>query len=50
MQENLIVTDSIYIDEHVIFDAVTPAWEEFCKNELQFEIPDFEAESASVPQ
>jgi hypothetical protein len=50
VQENLIVTDGIYIDEHVIFDAITPAWEAFCTNDLQFEIPDFEAESMSAAQ
>ena len=50
VQENLIVTDGIFIDEHIIFDAITPAWEAFCKNDLQFEIPDFEAESMSAAQ
>lgn len=49
VQENLIVTDGIYIDEHIIFDDVTPAWEEFCKSELQFEIPDFAAAPAAEP-
>jgi hypothetical protein len=43
VQENLIVTDGIFIDEHIIFDAITPEWEAFCTDELQFEIPDFEA-------
>jgi hypothetical protein len=50
VQENLIVTDGIFIDEHIIFDAITPAWEAFCKNDLQFEIPDFEAESLCAAQ
>jgi hypothetical protein len=40
LQENLTVTDGIFIDENVIFDEVTPEWEEFCKNELSFEAPD----------
>jgi hypothetical protein len=31
---NLIVTDGIFIDENIIFDNVTPEWQEFCKNLL----------------
>ena len=50
VQENLIVTDSIYIDEHIIFDEITPEWEAFCKHDLEFEIPDFEAESTPVAE
>ena len=47
LQENLVVTDGIFLDENVIFDAVTPAWEDFCKNNLKFEVPDFEVAAAS---
>ena len=50
VQENLVVTDSIYIDEHIIFDEITPEWEAFCKHDLEFEIPDFEAESTPVAE
>jgi hypothetical protein len=39
LQENFAVTDGIYIDQYVIFDEVTPEWEEFCKTSLQFEVP-----------
>ena len=43
VQENVVVTDGIFIDEGVIFDQVTPEWVEFCKNDLKFEVPVFEA-------
>ena len=39
VQENYVVTDGIFIDEHVIFDDVTDAWKEFCNNTLHFELP-----------
>ena len=39
LQENLTVTDGIYLDEHVIFDERTPEWERFCADTLRFEVP-----------
>ena len=36
VQRNFTVTDGIFIDENVIFDDVTPAWIEFCRNVLEF--------------
>lgn len=41
LQETYVVTDGIFLDEHVIFDAVTPEWRAFCDATLQFEIPDY---------
>ena len=41
LQENHVVTDSIFKDETVIFDDITPAWIEYCQEVLEFEIPDF---------
>jgi hypothetical protein len=41
LQENLVVTDGIFLDENVIFESVTPEWTDFCKNTLQFELPDY---------
>jgi len=41
LQENYIVTDGIFLDEHIIFDNVTAEWKEFCANDLAFEIPDY---------
>jgi hypothetical protein len=40
LHEDLTVTESIWHDENVIFDHVDPSWEEFCKNSLNFEVPD----------
>lgn len=39
LQENFTVTDGIFLDEHIIFDDVTPEWVEFCQNTLAFQIP-----------
>jgi hypothetical protein len=43
LQENYIVTDGVFLDENIIFDQVTPEWINYCKDRLQFEIPDFDA-------
>ena len=37
LQANFTVTDGIFIDENVIFDAVTPEWIAFCRNVLGYE-------------
>lgn len=42
LQENYVVTDGIFMDENVIFEDVTPEWEDFCTNTLNFEIPVYE--------
>jgi hypothetical protein len=39
LHDNLCVTDGVFRDEHVIFDQVTPEWERFCRDTLQFEVP-----------
>ena len=39
LQENYVVTGSIFKDRDIIFDDVTPEWLEFCKHSLKFEIP-----------
>jgi hypothetical protein len=38
VQENFVVTDGIFLDENVVFDAVTPEWEAFCRGPLGFEV------------
>ena len=40
LHQDLSVTESMWHDENVIFNRVTPEWEEFCKNELEFKVPD----------
>jgi hypothetical protein len=42
VQENYAVTDGIFKDENIIFDAVTPEWIEYCQQVLKFEIPVYE--------
>jgi len=37
LQGNFTVTDGIFIDENVIFDAVTPEWIEFCRSVLGYQ-------------
>jgi hypothetical protein len=39
LQENYVVTDGIYRDEHIIFDRVTPEWIAYCQEVLGFNIP-----------
>jgi hypothetical protein len=39
LQQNFVVTDGIFMDQHVVFDAITPEWEEFCRANLEFSIP-----------
>lgn len=39
VQDDYTVTGGIFKDEAVIFDAATPEWMEFCKNQLSFEVP-----------
>ena len=41
LQENLVVTQGIFIDENVVFDNVSPEWQEFCQTRLKFEVPDY---------
>lgn len=48
VHEDYVVTDGIYMDENVIFDAVDKDWIQFCKEELDFEIPDHATESAEA--
>ena len=45
LHDSLIVTDGIFEDRNIIFDDVTPEWEEFCKDVLKFEPPTLEPAS-----
>lgn len=49
LQENYVVTDGIFLDEHVIFDRVTAEWKEFCANNLSFDIPDYKRFEETQP-
>ena len=39
LQESLVVTYGIALDEHVVFDDVTPEWRSFCEQALDFQPP-----------
>lgn len=41
LHDNYVVTDGIYEDEYVLFDQVDEAWRRFCREELDFVIPDY---------
>ena len=40
IQENHIVTDGIFKDENILFDAVDQDWIAFCEEQLLFAIPE----------
>jgi len=42
LQENYVVTNGIFIDENIIFADVTPEWQEFCHQVLNFQVPIYE--------
>lgn len=48
LQEDLRVTGTCFADSEVLFDEVTDAWRLFCRETLQFVVPDWEAESEAV--
>ncbi len=48
LQENYVVTNGIFKDEQIVFDAVTPEWQHFCQTVLQFEVPVSETVSETV--
>ncbi|MBE9048264.1 hypothetical protein IQ255_28415 [Pleurocapsales cyanobacterium LEGE 10410] len=48
LQENYVVTDGIFKDENIVFDAVTPEWKDFCTNTLSFEIPNYGSAEAQT--
>jgi len=49
VQENYTVTDGIFLDEHILFGDVTPAWKAFCRETLQFEVPAYDAFEITGP-
>jgi hypothetical protein len=40
LHQDYIVTQSMWHDENVIFNAVTSSWVEFCSNNMAFSVPD----------
>jgi hypothetical protein len=49
LQENLVVTDGIFLDENVIFESDSAEWTHFCQITLQFELPDFVKAATEKP-
>jgi hypothetical protein len=47
LQDDYSVTGGIFLNEEIVFSRVTPQWVEFCTHVLQFEIPDWEVDTAS---
>jgi hypothetical protein len=47
LHHDFTVTDGIFIDENIIFDDVTPAWIEFCRDVLGQPPPKKEPETPS---
>ncbi|NEQ97351.1 MAG: hypothetical protein F6K30_11595 [Cyanothece sp. SIO2G6] len=41
LQENYVVTVSIFKERDIIFDQVTPEWQTFCRDVLGFQVPKF---------
>lgn len=48
LQEDFTVTDDIFLDESIVFNELTPEWEAFCKDSLQFEVPVYESAKSSA--
>jgi hypothetical protein len=40
LHQDFTVTQSMWHDENVIFNQITPEWREFCERELRFAIPE----------
>ena len=41
LQENYVVTDSIFKNENIVFNAVSDDWKKFCDTVLDFRIQSF---------
>jgi hypothetical protein len=41
LHDNFHVTEGIFVDDQVVFDAVTPEWQQFCGTVLGFQVPDY---------
>jgi hypothetical protein len=39
VQDDYVVTDGTFKDEHVVFGDVTDDWKQFCRASLGFEVP-----------
>jgi len=40
LHEDLVVTDDVYRDEYVLFQDPSEEWRRFCRETLEFEVPE----------
>jgi hypothetical protein len=40
LQQDFTVTTGIFMDDHLVWDAVTPEWQGFCTDVLLFAVPE----------
>ena len=50
VQENFAVTRGIFMDEDIVFDAVTESWKQFVRETLKFEPPVYETITLEPPE
>ncbi|MBD2533806.1 hypothetical protein H6G97_31330 [Nostoc flagelliforme FACHB-838] len=48
LQENYVVTDGIFFDDHIVYNNITPEWQAFCKTVLQFDVSTDEPVKVSI--
>jgi|SRR5262245_485814 len=39
VQENFTVTDGIFLDENIVYNKISPEWQQFCEQTLRFKAP-----------
>jgi hypothetical protein len=47
LQEDLVVTDGIFKDEHIVFASASEEWRRFCAEQLEFSIPSWVTEQTT---
>lgn len=40
IHEDFTVTQAMWRGENIVFDSITPEWEQFCRAQLKFKVPD----------
>lgn len=50
LHDSYIVTDGIFNDENIVFNAVTDEWKKFCHEKLEFSIPDYRKRESGAPK
>lgn len=50
LHDSYVVTDDVFLDEHVVFSDVTDEWKAFCHDELAFEVPELDIPEIPVAE